>query len=299
MKLKMLLTVMMCVIMPLSLSFGKDKEQSDKCLDRLHKALRKYENQRYHDTRAILDEAKYQCSGHPAMDSILYYLGMSLLQTKSYMEARVEFERLVQDHPRSAFAEEAHFRVGLAAYKQSNPPQKDQAQTHVAIRALSGFIHQRPESEYADSAQKYVDMAYEKLAEKEYHNARFYEQIEKYESAVVYLRDLIERYPESKYIPQAQLALAQDLIRISRPSEAKEVLETLLAGDPPKQIKRKARQLLKEDDGEKHPPQKQQKEEASPVAKENNNSLKDFSPPVIDESTESTMMDSPEDADTE
>ncbi len=290
MKSRMLLTAMMVIFGSISASFAKTEEKSDKCTEQFHKALKRYEKQRHHDVRVILDELKYQCGGHPAMDSILYYLGKSLLETKGYAEASVEFERLLQDYPRSVFAEEAHFRIGYASYKQSNPVQKDQSQTYTAMRAFSSFLEQRPESEYADSARRYIDIAQEKLAEKEYRNARFYERIEQYESAVVYFRDLIERFPRSKYIPEARFALAENLLRTSRPSEAEEVLQDLLNNDPPDALRRKATMIMKQEFGKQQNVLKQGAQPLSQEPKETKEEQQPYTPP-IDEDTETIMIE--------
>jgi outer membrane protein assembly factor BamD len=214
------------------------------CARQLQRALTRYEKGRFNEVKAILAETKMQCNGHNAMDSILYYLGIAKLKTRSPQEAKIEFERLVIDFANSAFHEEALFRIGHCSYAASNPPMRDQSTTRDAVRELNNFIDTYPESPFADSAQKYLKKSYEKLAEKEYRNARFYEKIEKWESAIVYYRELITAYPESKYVPESKYAIAHALNLVQRPTEARDILKRLLEEKPGSEIERKARLLL-------------------------------------------------------
>jgi outer membrane assembly lipoprotein YfiO len=214
------------------------------CDKQLEKAVTRYQKGRYSDVRISLDEFKYQCSGHPAMDTALFYLGMAMLKSNQEEQAKIQFERLLQDFPKSAFAEEAHFRIGYASYQASPVAQRDQSYTEKAIHEFSTFLERRPDSDYADSARHYIELCHKKLAKKRFLNARFYEKLNHDEAAVVYYSALIERYPASELIPEATLSLARALIRLNRQSEARALLQTLLDSDAPADIARSARTIL-------------------------------------------------------
>ncbi len=215
------------------------------CEGKITKALEKFERERYNDVKTILADVKYNCSGHPAMDTALYYLGMAYLKSGVYMDARIEFERLIQDFPFSKFQEEAYFRLGYATFLESNPPQKDQTKTKEAIREFAEFIEEFPQSQYADTAAYYMNEAREKLAEKMLMNAKFYEKIERYESAVVYYQYLLENYPGSAFASEAQIRLAEALVKGNRYADAAVVLTHILDSDLSEDTKRRAKRLQK------------------------------------------------------
>lgn len=215
------------------------------CSERLARALQKYEARKYGSAKVILEDVKLQCAGHQIMDTAGYYLGMSLARMKMYQEARHEFTRLTQDFPRSPFFEEAQFRIGYCVFKSSLSVDRDQTETREAQRLLSNFLEGYPSSSYADSAQAYLKAAIGKLAEKEYSNARFYQKIGEKEAAVVCYKVFIKEYPGSSYTAQARLNLGQMLLEVGRTTEAREVLDALVAENTDGDTVKKAHELLR------------------------------------------------------
>ncbi|MBN2189060.1 MAG: outer membrane protein assembly factor BamD [Chitinispirillaceae bacterium] len=215
------------------------------CGERFAKALKKYEAKKYGAAKVILDDVKVQCAGHPVMDSAGYVLGMSLARLKMYAEARLEFTRLTQDFPRSPFFEEAQFRVGWSVFKSSLSVERDQTDTREAQRLFRDFLESFPSSKYADSAQACLKSAVEKLAEKEFNSARFYQKIGEKEAAVVCYKVFISEYPASAYTAQARLNLGQMLVELGRTAEAREVLNALVEEETKGDAARKAQELLR------------------------------------------------------
>jgi outer membrane protein assembly factor BamD len=202
-----------------------------------------YKKKHYNKVKTILNEVKIQCSGHESMDSALYYLGKSFLKTKQSTEARMEFEVLIQDFPKSHFFEEVNFLLGVCSYKESSIYERDQTETKEAIREFDNFIESFPKGKFLDSAQHYRSLCIEKLAKKEVMAARFYEKIDQYDAAITYNRIIIENFPESKYIPECRFALARNLFKVNRLKEANKALDELLSLDINTEIKKKAQQL--------------------------------------------------------
>lgn len=214
------------------------------CSEKIEKSMRFYKKKHYNKVKTILNEVKIQCSGHASMDTALYYLGRSFLGTRQSAEARMEFEVLIQDFPKSAFYEEANFLLGYCSYRESSIYERDQTETKDAIREFNNFIESFPKSHFADSARHYLMECLEKLARKEVMAARFYEKIDQFDAAITYYRIIIENYPESKYNPECRLALAQNLIKTNRMSEAAKTLEALLTLKVTDDIKKKAQVLF-------------------------------------------------------
>jgi len=234
--------VLICLVVPPS-TFAK-RGKLFNCGESLHEGIEAYNRGRDNKATAVLQEVVYQCGGgYAAVDSALYYYGMSLLRSDRAAEAKSQFRRLVETHPDSPFFEEAHFRLGQSSFVQSNAFDRDQTETRQAIDELSDFVRAHPESPWVDSAQAYLKNCRDKLAHKDFASARFYHRIEKYDAAVVYYRTLMEEYPDSRFVPESKLYLAQALSRTNRVTEANLVVNDLLEGEYGEEIKRRAELL--------------------------------------------------------
>lgn len=214
------------------------------CTERVTKAIEQYNNGKFSLAQVKLEDARTQCSGSPIMDTVLYYLGMADAGTKKYMEARTEFQRLVQDYPGSPFFDEAKFRIGYVVYRQSHPANRDQKETREAIRLLDNFIEMYPKSAFIDSAVACRTEAYEKLASKEFKNAQFYEKINEPEAAVVYYRAFLKQYVDSKLADRARFNTIELLLKLDRVTEAVEMKDELLSVGKDKELKKEVKKLF-------------------------------------------------------
>jgi outer membrane protein assembly factor BamD len=213
------------------------------CSEKVHEAIEKYKKKRYSSAQFLLTDVIAKCPGHGSTDTALFYLGKSWLGMKKPDEAKLEFDRLIQSFSQSPFNEEANYLLGYSSYKASSPWYLDQTSTKDALKKLKEFMETFPQSPFADSAKACIDSCNEKLARKEYEAAVFYEKVAQFDAAIVYLKNVVETYPESRLVPRAKLSMAADLIETKRPAEADAVLEELLDQNHDEAIAKKARTL--------------------------------------------------------
>ena len=223
---------------------GKLRGKRYDCSEKVNQAVSLYKAQKYSRAAVILENAKIQCNGSSSMDSIMYYLGMADLHVKKFIDARMEFEKVVQDFPNSPFSAESQFRIGLSVFRQSHQYSRDQSETKEAIRLFRDFLDYNKDGPFVDSATHYLNEAEEKLAHKEFSNARFYEKVNEPEAAVVYYKTFISQYPESQFTSQAYLNTAGLLIKLDRKSEAQDLLNDLIESGKWPEITSKAKLLL-------------------------------------------------------
>lgn len=229
----------------LSAKTKNKKHQLYDCSGKIAEVVKDYDAKKYSRVKNILENAKIQCSGSQSMDTILYYLGMSYLKTKMFVEAKTQFDQIVMDFPNTPFYEEAQFRSALAVYKQSNPFNRDQKETNEAIRLFRDFLDSHSAGPVVDSVTFYLNEAIDKLAEKDYNAARFYQKVNEFESAVIYFKAFIGDFPESRYTDQAKLSMAEFLIKLDRKTEAEEVITELVANSKDKLVIAKGEDLKK------------------------------------------------------
>jgi outer membrane protein assembly factor BamD len=210
------------------------------CSAKLAEGIEKYGKKHYSAAQELFSEIISNCPGHSANDTTLYYLGKSWIALKKPDEAKLEFDHLIQMFPNSPFNEEARYLVGFTSYLASSPWYLDQTTTLEARNRLKAYIESNPGSPFTDSARVYILKCNDKLAEKEFEAARFYEKTNHYEAAIVYHKVIINDFPECSFVQKAKLSISDDLIQLSRNTEAIAVLDELLSETKDESIMKKA-----------------------------------------------------------
>ena len=245
--IKQIIMVGMCSVLFFFTNQGhcaKVKRGAD-CTKKIQKFVSLYQKGKYGSVITLSSDIKQSCNAvFSSSNTLSFMLGKSYLNKNQSVEARVEFELLLQEFPQTVFREETAFLIGYCSYKQSPLYERDQEKTYDAIRELSEFIENYPQSSFVDSAQTYLKLCEEKLAKKEYMAARFYERVQQYEAAIVYYKNFIKVFSHSKYYEYCNLALAKSLIKLNRTSEAMEQLQFILDSTMSSAIKLEAKQLM-------------------------------------------------------
>jgi outer membrane protein assembly factor BamD len=113
--------------------------------------------------------------------------------------AAYQFESFTSGYPKSEKIEEAAF-LGAKAYSMLSPVYSlDQKDTFKAIDKLQEFIDSYPNSTYLPEANKALRELNEKIEKKIYENAKQYNTILDYKSAMVALDNFIADYPGTPF----------------------------------------------------------------------------------------------------
>lgn len=142
-------------------------------------------------------------------DQALYKVGECYKKGGDYQAARLAFQKLVDEHPESALAEDAKFQVGLCASQASLKPTYDQSVTDEALKQIEDFAKRHPESQLTGEADKMRESLREKKAQSDYSIAEFYWKQRHYESAAIYLRNIVENFPETSWAKKAEAKLKE------------------------------------------------------------------------------------------
>jgi outer membrane protein assembly factor BamD len=136
-------------------------------------------------------------AGDERSDYAQFRLAESYRLDGDYALAEVEYRILINDYGYSDYVDDAFFLEGVCAFRQSPRYERDQTKTLVALERLNRFLQMFPSSSRAEEARGVLREIHEKLAHKDFTAAKLYFRKKQYDAAVVYLRKIIESYPET------------------------------------------------------------------------------------------------------
>ncbi len=174
------------------------------------KAVEYFEKGDFMRAGTLFDEISTYYKGTDRSETVLNYLAKSFMGQKDYTTASEYYRTYVKTYPKGKYITEAKFMIGYCFYLDSPDARLDQDATVKGIAALQEFIDLFPESDKVQEAVKLIDELTNKLAYKEYLNAKLYFNLgnylgNNYESAVITAQNALKKYPTNNY--REQLAL--------------------------------------------------------------------------------------------
>lgn len=148
------------------------------------------------------------------MSAFAYYEG------KQYDEAISSAKRYVTLHPASADAAYAQYILGSAYFDQIPDVTRDQGRTERAVNALKEVITKFPDTEYAASAKKKVDIARDQIAGKEMIVARYYLNKRDYTGAINRFKVVVTQYQTTRHVEEALMRLTESYMALGIVGEA-------------------------------------------------------------------------------
>jgi outer membrane protein assembly factor BamD len=134
-----------------------------------------YDAGKYNDAIRLIEQIAPAYRGKPQAEKLFYMFSMSYYNTKQYYLAAYQFESFVSGYPKSEKVEAA------------------------AIDKLQEFIDSYPNSTYLPEANKTLRELNDKIEKKVFENAKQYNTIFDYKSAMVALDNFLSDYPGTPY----------------------------------------------------------------------------------------------------
>ena len=154
---------------------------------------------KYQKAAQLFESLSIITNGTSRDDTVQYYRGLSNYRNKDYYTAETNFERFLEQYPRSPFADEAEFLRIDCLYRSTLRYELDQTPTYKAINAIGEYLASHPGSEYKSTCYSMMDELDERLDRKAYENARLYYRMEDYKAARVALRNVLKDDADNRY----------------------------------------------------------------------------------------------------
>jgi outer membrane protein assembly factor BamD len=144
----------------------------------------------------------------------------SYYQAQEYEDCINSSKRYVTLHPGSPDAAYAQYLIGSSYYDQILDVTRDQQRAEKAISALDEVARKYPDTEYAVSAKKKVEMARDQLAGKEMEIGRFYMKRRDFTGAINRFKVVVTQYQTTRHVEEALMRLTEAYVSLGIISEA-------------------------------------------------------------------------------
>ena len=176
--------------------------------ERLTLGRRALERQEYNVAVELLKSYVANNAGGADVDLAIEMLGEAHLRIKEWAEAQTQFERVLRDYPESDSAASASFHLAEALWGQSRGPDYDQEFTRKALEQYQTYLGAYPGHRLNGAAEMSVQRAYERLATKLANAGRLYLKLQRPGPARIYFRRVLDEYPGTTAVADAELGLA-------------------------------------------------------------------------------------------
>ena len=148
------------------------------------------------------------------MSAFSYYEG------SKYDEAIQAARRYVTLHPGSSDAAYAHYLMASSFFDQIPDVTRDQGRTERAISALAEITRKYPQTEYAESAKKKIEVARDQLAGREMMIGRYYLERRNFTGAINRFKTVVTQYQTTRHVEEALMRLTEGYMALGITGEA-------------------------------------------------------------------------------
>ncbi len=202
--------------------FGREDNVPEEPADKLYnEGLFLLNNKR--DFRAAAKKFEEVDRQHPYSEWARKSLLMSAFahyEARDYEEAITAGKRYVTLHPGSVDAAYAQYLIGASYFDQIPDISRDQTRTERAMQSLDDVARKFPNTEYAASAKKKIEVAKDQLAAKEMDVGRYYLKKRDYTGAINRFKVVVTQYQTTRHVEEALMRLAEVYMTLGIVQEA-------------------------------------------------------------------------------
>ena len=193
-------------------------------------AMREYQARRWDHAVTAFERLTLDL---PAADTLLprahFHLGKAYAGRGEHLLAAQSFSRVAQEFPADALADDAILEAARSYQRLWRKPSLDAQYGETAIATYRSLVAAYPESPLASEANAGIRRLEEWFAKKDYENGLHYFRRKGYDSAIIYFKDVVEKYPETATSRAAQLRLVEAYRAIRYRDDATDVCNALRA----------------------------------------------------------------------
>lgn len=157
----------------------------------------------------LYTELMFMYPGATSTDLYLYRLGLAEAGLHYWADAIFYFSRVWTDFPRSEWADDASYQAARTWWLQKEDYRKDLTPVLNAALQIEAFRADFPGSSLMEEAELLEESINTHLSMRALFIGRFYTRRDKYDAAILYLREALNDYGETECKADVLIALAE------------------------------------------------------------------------------------------
>ena len=167
-------------------------------------ALKYFDEKKYAKAQTLFEDVTSHFRGTERSEDVLAYTARCCMGQKNYETAAEFYQTYIRSYPKGRYIIEARFMVGHAYFMCSPDARLDQDQTKKSIQFFTEFVELYPDSQYTNQAYEEMGKMTNKLAYKEFLNAKLYYNLgsylgNNYLSSEMVAQNALKNYPSNDY----------------------------------------------------------------------------------------------------
>lgn len=172
--------------------------------------VREYERKHWSNAIAAFEKLTNDL---PARDTLLprsyWYLANAHTRQKEHLLAGQSYARLFESFPDDTLADEAALEAARSYKRMWSKPTLDATYGETALATYNTLLGLYPTTEHAEAARREIAELEQWFATKNYETGLFYFRRKAYDSAIIYFRYVLDRWPHVARARDALLRLAE------------------------------------------------------------------------------------------
>ena len=195
-----------------SKSYVSIDQEVDETLDKVVELMAK---EKYRRVIEILAPRINQYSGVQGVDSLVYFLGISYVETEDFESGVVQLSRFVDNFRASPLRPYAQYYLGQSYVRRLPISTREQETTKRALAELNTFTELYPDHELMTEIKKDIKVCRNLLAKNIFDIGFFYFRKEDYSPSRAYFSDLLQDFIDTDLSEDARTMLAMSYIKLN------------------------------------------------------------------------------------
>jgi len=196
-------------------------------------SLKRLQQHKWDDAARGFDELTHDL---PARDPLLplsyYYLGQAQEKNGDHLLAAQSFARIAEAFPDDSLADDALLASGRSYSKMWRKAQLDATYGTQAEQTLENLVSLYPDSPLVPQANAQLAHLDQMFAEKDLQTGEHYLRRRAYDSAIIYLKDVVRLHPNAPAARTASLRLLDAYRAIRYTADARDLCDAMLKSYP-------------------------------------------------------------------